>query len=232
MRRNRFLRRSAAVLLAGSLPASAFARHAAPRQSEHAVVHAVQKALQGHSVEVGPNAASSMPACRGRLRVRLLPGEQASYRSAGVSCPSPRWTLYVGVTLKSQARVAITTRSIAPGAIITPADIKWASVPAQDIEGARASVLPGQTRAVSSIPPGQILTRSLVRIPSAIHSGDHISIIVNQGAIQIRARGTALQNGGYGQRIEVKKDGLGRKIEAVVVRQAARRPGVFAEPQP
>lgn len=227
MRRNRHLRLAVAIIPACVLPGSALAHHTAARQSEHAVVQAVQKALAARNAQVGPNAASSMPACQGKLRVHLLPGEQTSYRSAGVTCPSPRWTLYVGVTLEAKARVAITTRPIAAGATITPADIDWADVPTKDIEGVSARVQPGETRAVSSIPPGQILTRSLVRTPSAIRSGDHVSLIVNQGPIQIMASGTALQNGGYGQPIEVKNDGSGRKVEAVVIRQADRKPGIF-----
>ena len=50
----------------------------------------------------------------------------------------------------------------------------------------------------------QVIYGTQLKQPMAVHRGDRVAIIANRGAVQINARGEALQNGMTGAQIRVK----------------------------
>ncbi|MFC6669808.1 flagellar basal body P-ring formation chaperone FlgA [Marinobacterium aestuariivivens] len=74
------------------------------------------------------------------------------------------------------------------------------------------------------LPNGSILNAGMLTEPTLIHRGDSLIIEVRKGALQLRAQGTALEDGEKGEQIRVRNDSSGQEVRARVIARGLVRP--------
>jgi flagella basal body P-ring formation protein FlgA len=79
---------------------------------------------------------------------------------------------------------------------------------------ARIALSVGTTRAISADTP--LRWRDL-RAPTAVREWDGVEVIIQAGSAQIKAIATALQSGSPGERIWIRLDENGKRLQARVV---------------
>ena len=65
--------------------------------------------------------------------------------------------------------------------------------------------------------PGKPIFTSMVELPDIIMRGDVVKILVKMKNMEVKATGTALQNGKRGERIRVQNKSTGKKLTAEVI---------------
>jgi len=124
------------------------------------------------------------------------------------------------IELNLFARLAFAGRRLKRGESISAQDliIRTAELKPSDLSGVvfRPDRIIGweTTRAIS--PDAALRWRDL-RTPTAVREGDGVELIIQAGAAQIKAIATALQSGSPGERIWVRLEENGRRLQARVV---------------
>lgn len=111
-------------------------------------------------------------------------------------------------------------RVVAPGEIITKADISWENYPAKRLN--RATVL-DQTSMIGqtvrrALKPGTPLRENDLRVPVVIEKGSIVKMTITAGALTLTANGRALENGGTGDTIRVMNTKSKQSVEAEILR--------------
>ncbi|HEX7342711.1 MAG TPA: flagellar basal body P-ring formation chaperone FlgA [bacterium] len=128
--------------------------------------------------------------------------------------------IHCEIELTLFARLAFTARRLGRGQAISPADviIRTAELGPSYLSGLvyRPERIVGweATRAISADTP--LRWRDL-RAPTAVREGDGVELIIQAGAAQIKAIATALQSGSPGERIWIRLDENGKRLQARVV---------------
>lgn len=132
--------------------------------------------------------------------------------------PVPR-KLPISGNLEEVRLVPMLTRIIAPGDVITKADISWEPYPAKRLN--RNSVIDqaemiGQTvrRAVR---PGSPVRTNDLKAPVVIPKGSIVKMTISAGALTLTANGRALEDGGNGDTIRVMNTKSKQSVEAEVL---------------
>ncbi|MDE3240171.1 MAG: flagellar basal body P-ring formation protein FlgA [Paracoccaceae bacterium] len=203
---------------------------AAPRETADHITAAIHASLGSRAAQVMPNGGTMMPACTAPLAVSLLPSTDPGFRTASVTCPSPSWTIFAGVSLSRSVAALVATRPIAPGAAIDASDTETRPVAASAVHGTPLSPdsLTEGLRARQAIPAGQAITETMTDLQIAVRSGQQVSLRVRQGDLVISTGGIVLQNGAVGDTVEVENAASHRKLRAIVVRTLPARSGIYA----
>jgi len=111
-------------------------------------------------------------------------------------------------------------RVVAPGEIITKADISWEKYPAKRLN--RANVL-DQTAMVGQtvrrpLQPGAPLRENDLKAPVMIEKGAIVKMTITAGALTLTANGRALEDGGKGDTIRVMNVNSKQSVEATILR--------------
>ncbi len=203
------------ALSVSSTTLAAGAAHEAPADVTLAILAALPKTLRS-GVRIGPSAAAKMARCRVPLAASII--GQGSYRTVRINCASPRWTIYVGISLGRMETVLVATRNISLGRTLTIKDFRQAQVRSTDLPGVPVSAQGAIGKQIAvPLAPGDIITRSDVVMPLAIHNGEKLVIHYADSGIVATAVGTALESGSFGQSILVQNDESHREITATIV---------------
>ena len=220
----------AAILLTWSAPAAGQSTDSADsvRNAILAALHPADAA----AARMDPTAASVMSRCSTSLSVTFL--GTGNHRAAHVTCPSPRWSLYVQVAVEGIERALVATRAIGMGQPIEAGDFRVVNMPADDVAG--TPVAPEQAlglAAASPISSGQTITRQDVVTRLAVRNGQRVVVHVAMAGAEVTMTGTALQSGGIGQSILVYNRHAHKDITAVIARSNTTgpvgQPFVFGE---
>lgn len=146
----------------------------------------------------------------------LKPGRNV----VGVRCEGKKpWKIYVSINIATLEPVVIAARTIARGQLLGKQDLKVEMRDTSRIHKAYYTdpkTLAGlktrrQLSAGRILHPGALERRRLVK------RGSTVQILANQGPLQVRMKGKALDNGTLGERIRVRNLSSGREITGEVV---------------
>jgi flagellar basal body P-ring formation protein FlgA len=206
--------------------ASAFADGTTPDQLRNAAEQAVraQYADAGSRVVIVPTKLSErlrLAACSKPLQTHL-PNRQGtpSRVAVAISCTgTPGWTIQVPVQMQVFRQVLVTSRPLARGDMIGPADVH---VEERDITrmgyGYVESVDQITGHAVAHpliggvvLEPGDLAGRETV------HSGEEVALIAQVDGIEVRTAAMALDAGDTGSHLRVRNDTSGKVINGIVL---------------
>ncbi len=216
----------AALLAVGSVMAIA----ATPSQSHESILEAARQ----HVLEQSDRYPSPPEVQTGRLDSRLhlaacdIPLEtfsppsnrQSAKMTVGVRCTgTTNWTLYVPVTVIVKADVVTAAKELRRGQILTAQDL---ILEQRDIASLHHGYLVNLKEAIGkqvkyNIRRGQVITPAKVASQKAVKRNSRVTIVAQNPAIQVRMKGTALENGAIGDRIRVRNNSSKRELEAEVL---------------
>jgi flagella basal body P-ring formation protein FlgA len=102
-------------------------------------------------------------------------------------------------------RVAVATRSLAPGDNVQATDVKLVQVSTRQVEDPfyRLEDLIGQ-QAIGAIVEGQVFDRADVRAPLLVRRGDAVTVYARSAGVQVRTTARAQEEGSRGDLITVE----------------------------
>lgn len=148
-----------------------------------------------------------LPACS-HMEVFVPAGSRLwGNATVGVRCPAPTpWTIYVPVTIRVVAQVAVAARPLPAGQTLGETDILMQ-------EGDLSQLPPGiildrlqiaGKTLISGIASGQAFRSDMLRAPQAIQQGQTVKIVAKGNGFQVSSEGKALANAAIGQVISVR----------------------------
>lgn len=170
-----------------------------------------------------------LPACPVSLQAFLPPGGRTiGNATVGVRCTAGKpWSLYVPVRVSVHDRVAVASRALARGQVISAADLTWrehdiARLPfgyIADPKGAIGKVL---KRAVGA---GKVLTPALLSAPLMVRRGQTVTLVAGGDALAVRMAGRALMDGSRGDLVRVRNTHSDHVVQGIVVAPGQVRVG-------
>lgn len=112
-------------------------------------------------------------------------------------------------------RVAIATRDLTRGSILSNADMKWTDTTGVATSSSDTARVTAGWVARRSIRTGDILREPSVSRPDLVSSGDAVDVVYSTPEVTIRVRGTAIGSGGEGEPVYVKLDNR-KRLRGVV----------------
>lgn len=143
--------------------------------------------------------------------------------TVGVRCQSATpWTIYVPVSVKIMAQVAVAARPLSAGQTVSQADVLMQSgdlsqLPSGVIQDSAQVV--GKT-VVSGAASGQAFRHDMLRAPQVIQQGQTVKLVAKGTGFQVSSEGKALANATLGQVVPV------RTQSGQVINGIARQNGV------
>lgn len=129
------------------------------------------------------------------------------------------WAVYVPVKIQRRTEVAVATRNLPRGAILTQDDIELVSMSAPQaglgyIEDASAALGMALKRPLRSGEPVRLSHLSNAKV---IAKGDKVMLEASHAGISVVTAGTALAAGEVGEQISVKNNSSNRVVDAVIM---------------
>lgn len=158
--------------------------------------------------------------CTRPLQARLPEGARLIGRSSvQVSCPDlPGWSLYVTGQIDVFQKMLVTRRPVARGETLDRDDLVLAERNLARVQGGgfdEPAEVVGKV-AVRALPAGTPLRPTLVRGRKLISRGDRVTLVADQGGIQVRMQGEAVSDGRAGERVRVRALSSRRIVEGRV----------------
>jgi flagella basal body P-ring formation protein FlgA len=138
--------------------------------------------------------------------------------TVGVRCAGERpWTLYLQVRISVNATYYLAARAIAPGEVLTNADLVARD---GDLTAMPQAVVTDASQAVgavalSRVPAGLPLRTDMLRGATSVSIGQSVRVVADGSGFSISAEGSAMNNAAPGQQVRVKTAG-GQIITGVV----------------
>jgi len=188
-----------------------------------------RKAYPGAEIRLQLNPVSTalqLPDCNEPLSVEP-PRGSGSRLTTRVSCADPRtWGIFVTARVEVLRDVVLTRRPLGRGEVLGDRDILMRQLDISDETRGyftRPEDVIGRS-ARRNLANGSLLNAGMLTEPTLIRRGDSLIIEVSRGSLQIRAQGTALEDGEEGAQIRVRNDRSGQEIRARVVARGLVRP--------
>ncbi len=198
-------------------------------QSMTQVSDAAVEALRQHYQASGSRVVVTARPFNLRMRLDACPSSlkatvpdrstPTSMATVQVQCAQPGgWIVRVPLRLQLFRSVLITVRPLQRGDGIRPGDVR-----AQERDITRLGYgyidsleqIEGRTLARPLI-GGSVLTPAAMGGRRMVQAGDHVQLIAQIGAIEVRATGIALGGGDNGARLRVRNESSGRIIDAQI----------------
>jgi flagella basal body P-ring formation protein FlgA len=150
--------------------------------------------------------------------------EPRGYRAAGtttlgVRCTAQRaWMIYVPVTIRTYRKIAVLTQPLARGASIGAEHLRFQEYDVSTFSGGYftdASAVVGKL-AKRALNAGVVLSASHLAAPRWVSRGEIVTLLVDVGGLQVRARGEALADGAENDVIRARNILSGKVIDGVV----------------
>ncbi len=161
-----------------------------------------------------------LPQCSEQLAAFQPPGTRMlGNTTIGVRCSgASSWTIYVPTYVQVSQPVAMTTRPLDRGNVISVTDIKMVE---RDLAALKMGYIVDSKRAVGMvvkrrIGTNTIITPRMLEAPRLVRRGEQVAIVAEARGIEIRAAGKALADGARGDLIRVRNIASKKIIEAVV----------------
>jgi len=125
--------------------------------------------------------------------------------TVGVRCPVKNgWTLFVPVQITVSVDMLITGKPLSQGHVLQAEDLSR-----QKGELTQLGILTDPAEAIGKVlknglGAGQILRQEILRAPYAVIQGDNVQLLVTISGLSIHSEGTALNNAGEGETVQVK----------------------------
>jgi len=162
-----------------------------------------------------------LPKCGDALQVSMSAGTKLKGNtSLSVSCRSPqKWKIHVAAHIDGQVNALVARHPIPRGTVIQNDALKFVLRRYSQLNyGYYGSAkLLANMEAKRNIKAGQVLTPNLVRAQKMVLRGEHITIVAQNGGINLRVKGKALMDGQIGQTIKVKNLNSKKLIYARVI---------------
>jgi len=220
------LRQISAILLALT---PVICVHANSLQSHKGISHAVETFVQRQQVPLknikvtvtSLNEQLRLPQCNEKLQVKMAPGTKLlGNTTLAISCSSPqRWKIHVAAHIDGQVNALITRHPIPRGTVIQSSDLEFSLRRYSQLNyGYYGSAnLLKNMEAKRNIKMGQVMTPSLVKAQKMVLRGQQITIVAQNGNLNLRVKGKALMDGQQGQTIKVKNLNSKKLIYARVI---------------
>lgn len=222
---NRLVPLLAAILALVADPACA-------RQDPDAVRRVVEDFLRVQTVGLPGNVSfqvggidphNNLAPCA-RMEAFLAPGARHwGHTTVGVRCHGDEgWSIFVAARVRVVARVLVAARPLAPGAILSEADLAERQ---GDLGEMPAGVLTDRQQAIGhrltvGLPAGRPFRGDLVQAPLLVQQGQSVKVVSRGARFQVATDGRALNNAAAGQLAQVRTAG-GQTVSGI-----AARPGV------
>ncbi len=168
----------------------------------------------GADAEATLDPGLRMPACPVALQA-----QPTGSSTVEVSCPQAAgWRLFVPVKVRRNQNVLLLTRGLAPGEVISPADITTEQRDAARIVGA-ALANPADAIGKSArrmLPAGTLLLARDLESPRIVRRGDMVPLVSVGAGIEVRTVGKALSDAGINERVSVENPSTRRIIQGTV----------------
>jgi len=159
--------------------------------------------------------------CTTPLHIAMAPGaKQIGRTTVSVSCLSARpWKVNIAVHIDGKIDVLVARHPIAHRNMIEENDLEFASrLYSQLNRGYYVSMDRLQNmEARRNIRPGQAINANLIKAQKLVNRGQYITIIAQNGSLNLRVKGKALMDGLQGQTIKVKNLSSKKLIFAEVI---------------
>lgn len=198
-------------------------------QSHSDIVIAVEKFVLQHQFKLDNimvtltslNNQIRLPKCNKPLQVKMAPGTRLLGNiSLSVSCLSTQsWKIHVAAHIDAEINTIVARHTISRGSVINENDLEYVIRRHSQLNHGYydSARLLKNVEARRNIKAGQILTPNLIKARKLVLRGQHITIVVQKGGLNLRAKGKALMDGQKGQTIKVKNLSSKKLIYAQVV---------------
>lgn len=209
------LARGTAAQASGALTEPAQIRDAAERYvAEMADGRGTVHATAGHL-----DARLRLPACAGELTPFLSPGAIVRARTTvGVRCVAPAWSVYLPVSVESEALVLVARRSLQRGEVpvATDFDLTRRRVPGLATAFVtKPDALDGR-RLRRTIAAGEPLAASLLESLPLVRRGQSVTAFTRATGIEVRSVAEAMANAAAGERLRMRNPSTGRLLDGTV----------------
>lgn len=161
-----------------------------------------------------------LPRCAKPLVAFATPGTELSRGgTVGVRCTADTpWKIYVPVRLSVMTPVVIASQALARGASLKASDFELAE---RDLATLPGGYLTDVGRLENKnlrrrVLPGTVITPSMLVQSHAVRRGQRVTLVAGAKALNIRMAGTAMGDGGIGDRVTVRNLSSGRTVEGIV----------------
>ena len=147
-------------------------------------------------------------------------GQLVGNTSIGVRCQTPKaWSLYVSAKVSVYSEVLVAARTLSRGTHLGAADVEFERRDLSRLPYGYLTDVAELDGKMSNrrINAGTVLTPSSLKDAPMVRRGERVILTIDTGGLQIRASGTAMQDGTRGQRIRVRNTGSKRVIEGVII---------------
>lgn len=156
--------------------------------------------------------------CSTPLRVKL-PFQSGQRITAKVSCPQPRWSLFVTGQVQQYKTIVVATTPIVKGARVSARHLDLRE---RDITTLSGDYYQHQHDVVGRVARINIsaetaITPRMLAVAKAIKRGDPVVIEARRGSVSIRTDGVAQEDGKAGETITVINSRSGMEIRARVI---------------
>jgi len=217
------------VALMAGLSGPAFAQALQPIEGlRDTAADFVQQRLSGDA-SGSTTVVATAGALDSRLRLPLCARKPAAFAPAGdlrantrvtvgVRCEQPAWTVYVPVTVETELPVLVLRQAIARNGAVLPQDVetqrrKVPGIAANYIND--VSQLTGRHLKITAA-AGTALTVDLLVADVLIRRGQHVTLVVAAGGLEVRAQGEALSDAQPNGRVQVLNLASRRPVEGQV----------------
>lgn len=162
-----------------------------------------------------------LASCRQPLQASQPAGARLTgHTSVAVRCPdSAEWTVYVAAEIEIFGPALVTTRSLARGTALAAGDVKLVETELTQLGLGHLQRLEEiqDMATLRALPAGTVLTPSMLKTPRIIRRGDRVTLVSDQGPIQVEMLGEAVNDGARGDRVRVRALNSQRVVEGWVV---------------
>jgi flagella basal body P-ring formation protein FlgA len=162
-----------------------------------------------------------LPQCGQSLQVDMAPGARLMGNSSfSVSCAAPqKWKIHVAVHIDGEVDALVARYPIPRGTQIRQQDLNFVQRRYSQLSRGyyNSAKMLVNMEAKRNIRAGQVLTPNLVKAQKLVLRGQHITIVAENGGLNLRVKGKALMDGQQGQTIKVKNLNSKKLIYARVI---------------
>ena len=164
---------------------------------------------QAPQIEAGPlDARLALAACEAPLEAFMPPGS-ATYgnTTVGVRCAGAKpWSVYVPVKIKISTAVVVAARPLTRGVKLGEADLTHAildagSLPPDYLTDPQQAIGQQLKRPLSI---GMAVAAGMLDTPRMVRRDERVTILAEDGGLEVRMAGQALEDGALGQPIKVR----------------------------
>lgn len=172
-------------------------------QSHAVISHAVQKFVKQQQVPLSNievtltslNKQLRLAKCGKALKVKMAPGSKLlGHTSLSVSCDLPQaWKIRVAAHIDGEISALVANRPLPRGTMIKNTDLKYVQRKYSQLNRGyyESATHLKNMEAKRNIKAGQILTPNMVKAQNLVLRGQHITILIEKGSLNLRAKGKA-----------------------------------------